>query len=113
MWGAAALKPFGPALLFLFCISSGDLRRAQSPAPSQDAGSAQPPAEAASQPPPIVAASFEINGIVRAGETPLPGVTVTASNSLTGKKFAVATMANGKGTLGGLPRGRSAVRTEF
>ncbi len=107
------MKPFGPALLFLFCISSGDFLRAQSPAPSPDAGSAQPPAEAASQPPPIVPASFEINGIVRAGKTPLPGVTVTASNSLTGKKFAVATGANGTYTFAGLPRGRYVVRVEF
>jgi len=60
-----------------------------------------------------VPASFEINGIVRAGKTPLPGVTVTASNSLTGKKFAVATGANGTYTFSGLPRGRYVVRVEF
>src|SRR6202030_2687934 len=57
--------------------------------------------------------SFEISGIVRAGKTPLPGVTVTASNSLTGKKFAVATSANGTYTFAGLPRGRYVVRVEF
>jgi len=50
---------------------------------------------------------------VRAGKTPLPGVTVTASNSLTGKKFTVATAANGTYTFTGLPRGRYVLRVEF
>src|SRR6202030_989310 len=57
--------------------------------------------------------SFEISGIVKAGKTPLPGVTVTASNTLTGKKFTVATAANGTYTFAGLPRGRYVVRAEF
>src|SRR6202035_1458164 len=57
--------------------------------------------------------SFEITGTVKAGKTPLPGVTVTASNSLTGKKFVVATAANGTYTFSGLPRGRYVVRVEF
>ena len=58
-------------------------------------------------------ASFEITGIVRSGKTPLPGVTVTAANTLTGKKFAVATASNGTYTFTGLPRGRYVVRVEF
>lgn len=57
--------------------------------------------------------SFEINGTVHAGKTPLPGVTVTAANTLTGKKFGVATSANGTYTFTGLPRGRYVVRVEF
>jgi len=60
-----------------------------------------------------VPVSFEISGIVKAGKTPLPGVTVTASNTLTGKKFTVATAANGTYTFAGLPRGRYVVRAEF
>jgi trimeric autotransporter adhesin len=50
---------------------------------------------------------------VKAGKTPLPGVTVTASNTLTGKKFVVATAANGTYAFAGLPRGRYVVRIEF
>ena len=57
--------------------------------------------------------SFEIKGTVRSGKTPLPGVTVTAANTLTGKKFFVATAANGTYTFTGLPRGRYVVRVEF
>src|ERR1700737_88725 len=57
--------------------------------------------------------SFGIKGTVRSGKTPLPGVTVTAANTLTGKKFFVATAANGTYTFTGLPRGRYVVRVEF
>jgi trimeric autotransporter adhesin len=57
--------------------------------------------------------SFEITGTVHAGKTPLPGVTVTAANTLTGKKFSAATAANGTYTFTGLPRGRYVVRVEF
>ncbi len=114
------MKKHIPALLFLFCLSSGNFLRAQtpapSPAPSADNGSTQAtspapvaPAEQAT-PAPV---SFELTGAVRAGKTPLPGVTVTASNSLTGKKFVVATAANGTYTFTGLPRGRYVVRVEF
>jgi trimeric autotransporter adhesin len=107
------LKSLVPALLFLFFLSSADLLRAQDPAPSPRSGSAQVPGEDATPAPPPVPASFEISGVVRAGKTPLPGVTVTASNSLTGKKFFSATSANGTYTFTGLPRGRYVVRIEF
>jgi hypothetical protein len=111
------LKKPVPALLFLFCVSSGNFLCAQTPAPAQDSGSTQPaspaPAASAAVATPISNASFEITGVVRAGKTPLPGVTVTASNSLTGKKFVVATAANGTYIFTGLPRGRYVVRVEF
>jgi hypothetical protein len=57
--------------------------------------------------------SFGISGTVRSGKTPLPGVTVTAANTLTGKKFSVATASNGSYTFSDLPRGRYVVRVEF
>src|SRR3569833_4645060 len=37
-----------------------------------------------------------IKGTVKAGETPLPGVAVTATNTLTGKKYATTTDVDGK-----------------
>jgi hypothetical protein len=83
--------------------------RAQDPgAPAQDGVTPEQPASA-----PVQAPSFEITGTVRSGKTPLPGVTVTASNTLTGKKFSVATASNGTYTFAGLPRGRYVVRVEF
>lgn len=62
---------------------------------------------------PEAAASYEISGTVRSGKTPLPGVTVSAANTLTGKKFAAVTSAEGQFVLRGLPRGRYVVRIEF
>ena len=43
----------------------------------------------------------------------MPGVTVTAANTLTGKKYAVVTNAEGKFLLTGMARGRYVVRLEF
>jgi len=59
------------------------------------------------------AQSFQITGTIRAGKTPLPGVTITAANTLTGKKLSVVTAANGAYDFSGLPRGRYVVRVEF
>src|SRR5467141_2289994 len=109
--GAASLKSLALALLFLLVACSAGLLHAQeSPPPPSDGTN---PAVSAAPTPPPVTSSFEISGIVKAGKTPLPGVTVTASNSLTGKKFTVATGANGTYTFTGLPRGRYVVRVEF
>ena len=59
------------------------------------------------------ATTFQITGTVKNGKTVLPGVTVTASNSLTGKKVSVVTAVDGSFTLRNLPRGRYVVRVEF
>jgi carboxypeptidase family protein/TonB-dependent receptor-like protein len=59
------------------------------------------------------ASTFQISGVVKSGKTALPGATVTASNTLTGKKFTVATLLDGSFVLKGLPRGRYVVKIEF
>ena len=59
------------------------------------------------------ATSFQISGSVRNGKTLLPGVAVTAANTLTGKKYSVVTSTNGTFQFTGLPRGRYVVRVEF
>ena len=93
--------------LLLTCCAG---RSQDSPDPAQTPTAAEPSAPNVAAPTPV---SFEITGTVRSGKTPLPGVSVTATNTLTGKKFAVATEANGTYTLTGLPRGRYVVRVEF
>jgi len=86
---------------------------------------AQDPVPAAAQPapPPVAtpqsdsqnapAPPYEITGTARTGKTPLPGATVTASNTLTGKKYSVVTDADGKFSFTGLVRGRYVLRIEF
>ncbi|HTZ32175.1 MAG TPA: TonB-dependent receptor [Methylomirabilota bacterium] len=76
---------------------------------AQEAPPAQAPATTTNPP----ATTFQIAGTVKSGKTPLPGVTVTASNTLTGKKFSVATAVDGSYLLKGLPRGRYVVKAEF
>ena len=88
------------------------------PAQAQDAAPPGPPpspapaaaeqAEAQTPPP-----SYEITGTARSGKTPLPGATVTASNTLTGKKYSAITDTEGKFTFTGIARGRYVLRIEF
>jgi Carboxypeptidase regulatory-like domain len=56
---------------------------------------------------------FKISGTVKSAKTVLPGVTVTATNTLTGKKLIAATGLDGSFQLKGLPRGRYVVKIEF
>ena len=67
----------------------------------------------AQEAPPPPATAFQITGTVKNGKTVLPGVTVTASNTLTGKKVSVVTAVDGSFTLKNLPRGRYVVKVEF
>jgi len=64
-------------------------------------------------PPPPTPITFQITGTVKSGKTPLPGVTVTVANTLTGKKVNVATAPDGSFTFKNLPRGRYVVKVEF
>lgn len=87
-----------------------------------------PPAPATSQAPPPTSAStptqatnaavaqlivYQISGSVHSAKTPLPGVTVTAANTLSGKKFSSVSGNDGAFVLAGIPRGRYVVRVEF
>jgi hypothetical protein len=74
--------------VFLVCLKAQDV---PSPAPSM----------------------YEILGTVKNGKTLLPGVTVTASNTLTGKRYSTVSATNGAFSFEGLPRGRYVVRIEF
>src|SRR5260370_11784122 len=67
----------------------------------------------AQEPPKSSAATFQISGSVRNGKILLPGVTVSAANTLTGKKYSVVSATNGTFQFTGLPRGRYVVRVEF
>jgi len=58
-------------------------------------------------------ASFVIHGVVKSGGTPLPGVSVTAAHSLTGRKVLSSTDLNGNFRLELPGRGRWVLRVEL
>jgi len=75
----------------------------------------QTPAPAAAQTAPAAsdASGGTITGTVKAGAVPLPGVGVTAINTLTGKKYATTTDVNGSFAMA-IPRnGRYVVKAEL
>ncbi len=103
---------FAGVLLGL-CLLAG-AAWAQPPAP---APSAAPPSSAAatssvaaSNPP---AAGFSIHGVIRSGSTKLPGVTVVAAHSLTGRKVITSTDVDGSFRLDLPSKGRWVLRAEF
>ena len=54
-----------------------------------------------------------ITGSVKAGAVPLPGVAVTATNTLTGKKYATTTDVNGAFAMAVPRNGRYVVKAEL
>ncbi len=108
-------------LLALAAVTGAPLCAQDSKAPPQEPAQAATPATS-SEPPAqqggiitgtvTAATAAAANGKSQPG-TPLPGVTVTATQSLTGKKYAAATDVNGTFRLL-IPRnGRYVLRTEF
>ncbi|GGG96316.1 TonB-dependent receptor [Silvibacterium dinghuense] len=76
---------------------------------SGQAGSAQ--ADAAPSSP--VQTGGTIHGTVKSGTTPLPGVSITATNTLTGKRYSTATDATGAYSMTIPANGRYVVKTEL
>ena len=103
------------AILLALDSSGSNAQETPPPVPAQQQEATQPalaPQTTATQPAPTPI-TFEITGSAKSGKTPLPGVTVTAANTLTGKKHVAATNSEGKFSLSGLARGRYVVRVEF
>jgi hypothetical protein len=65
--------------------------------------------QAAAQP----AVGGRLHGVVKSGNIPLPGVTITAQNTLTGKKFSTTTDITGAWSLNLPQNGRYVIRTQF
>ena len=55
----------------------------------------------------------KLHGVVKSGNVPLPGVTVTAQNTLTGKRFATTTDITGAWSMTIPQNGRYVIRTQF
>ena len=83
----------------------------QAAAPAMGPGS---PASAQALPAaPEAQAGGRLHGVVKSGNTPLPGVTVTAQNTLTGKRYTTTTDITGVWSMRIPQDGRYVVRTEF
>ena len=58
-------------------------------------------------------AGGKLHGHAKSGATPLPGVTVTAQNTLTGKRYSTTTDINGAWSMSIPQNGRYVIRTQF
>jgi hypothetical protein len=102
---------------------AGALVRAQVPTPpAQSAPLSQTapatttaqPAETPASPATIATtAGGKLHGIVKSGNIPLPGVTITAQNTLTGKRFSTTTDITGAWSMTIPQNGRYVIRTQF
>ena len=54
-----------------------------------------------------------LHGVVKSGTNPLPGVTVTAQNTLTGKRYSTTTDITGAWQMNIPQNGRYVIRTQF
>ncbi|HVW79192.1 MAG TPA: TonB-dependent receptor [Alloacidobacterium sp.] len=61
----------------------------------------------------VTQAGGTIHGTVKSGTTPLPGVSITATNTLTGKKYSTVTDATGAYSLAIPQNGRYVVKSDF
>jgi hypothetical protein len=104
------LRSFVRIFIFLglVTLAIGNLHAQENPVPAPGTPAAPQTNETPASP-----ATYQITGSVHSGKTPLPGVTLTASNTLTGKKYTAATISDGKFAMDGLPRGRYVLRAEF
>ena len=98
-------------------VSGGVAAFAQAPGATQ--GSPQSGAAGSPGTPEVPAAPTapvtggKLHGVVKSGTTPLPGVTITAQNTLTGKKYSTTTDITGAWSMSIPQNGRYVVKTQF
>src|SRR5664279_3887429 len=111
MGRAAIRSAVAVGILVAGCV--GAVGQAPDPGSTQPAPSTPPGAPAVSADTPQTAAGGKLHGHVKSGTTPLPGVTVTAQNTLTGKRFSTTTDTTGAWSMTIPSNGRYVVRTQF
>src|SRR5665213_756993 len=88
---------------------AGIAARTQAPAGAPAATPTAADSQAVAQP----VAGGRLHGVVKSGTIPLPGVTITAQNTLTGKKFSTTTDITGAWSMTLPQNGRYVIRTQF
>jgi trimeric autotransporter adhesin len=110
MWQAAIWL-----IVLVGAVASGISAPAQAPVatspPSSPSGSPTATATSTSSAQSVVGG--KLHGVVKSGNVPLPGVTVTAHNTLTGKRYSTTTDIAGAWSLTIPQNGRYVVRTQF
>jgi hypothetical protein len=86
---------------------------AQAPAPTGAPAPSLASAPAAAPAVNPTAAGGKLHGTVKSGSIPLPGVTVTAQNTLTGKRYSTTTDVTGAWQMNIPQNGRYVIRTQF
>jgi trimeric autotransporter adhesin len=109
------LRPAMPAIVAMCLVSVGMISAAQtSPAPGAAGSSSGTQATAIAQPAPDqTVTGGKLHGVVKSGAVPLPGVTVTAQNTLTGKRYSTTSDITGAWSLTIPQNGRYVIRTQF
>jgi trimeric autotransporter adhesin len=104
-----------PLLLAVSQLIAPALLRAQTQTQTRAQSQAQIPASSPTptRPSAPAAAGGTIHGSVKSGTIPLPGVSVTATDNLTGKKYSTATSATGAYSMTIPQNGRYVVRAEL
>ncbi|MGO9323491.1 MAG: carboxypeptidase-like regulatory domain-containing protein [Terracidiphilus sp.] len=82
-------------------------------APSIPIPVAQAPSTSAAPAVPEPVTGGKLHGAVKSGTIPLPGVTITAQNTLTGKRYSTTTDISGSWQLNIPQNGRYVIRTQF
>ena len=112
----AVVLGIGVAVGLAACVQARAQAPAQTPAPAAAAPVAPaPPAASVQAAPgsPQAVAGGNLHGVAKSGNVPLPGVTVTAQNTLTGKRYSTTTDINGAWSLTIPQNGRYVIRTQF
>ncbi|HEY2392276.1 MAG TPA: carboxypeptidase regulatory-like domain-containing protein, partial [Candidatus Angelobacter sp.] len=81
----------------------------QAPQPKQDAAPSQAVVSSVTASVPY----GEITGVVKSGSVPLPGVAVSAANTLTGEKYFTSTDVDGTFKISVTGKGRYVIKAEF
>jgi trimeric autotransporter adhesin len=82
-------------------------------APATQAAPVTPAQSAAAAPSSSAVTGGTLHGVIKSGSVALPGVTITATNTLTGKKFATTTDIDGAWSMTIPQNGRYVLRTQF
>jgi hypothetical protein len=99
---------YSVAVWMLTACAIAAVAQDQAPAPVNVPANAPAPAVAdASQ------AGGTLHGVVKSGNIPLPGVAVTAQNTLTGKRYSTTTDITGAWSMTIPQNGRYVIRTQF